>query len=299
MLPDREVVNLSREESFTAKVVGYPSPAARWHFHPEFEIHLVFETEGVYFVGDHIGRFQPGHLVMMGPDLPHNWISDQPAEGTADPRGIMVQFGAALADGMVRTFPEFRKLAPLLGEANAGLVFSPATATAARPIMEELVGATGLRRVALLLSLFELLFADAQRRRLASASYKPEARSFMSHAINHVLAHIGQNLHTELREPVLAGLVGRSPSAFSRAFRKHTGQSFVRYVNELRISRACELLAHSERPVLDVCLDVGFNNLSNFNRQFLMQKSMPPSKFRRHHRMQAAASSEGGYTSAA
>jgi transcriptional regulator GlxA family with amidase domain len=98
---------------------------------------------------------------------------------------------------------------------------------------------------------------------------------------------------------VLAGLVGRSPSAFSRAFRKHTGQSFVRYVNELRISRACELLAHSERPVLDVCLDVGFNNLSNFNRQFLMQKSMPPSKFRRHHRMQAAASTEGGYTSAA
>jgi AraC-like DNA-binding protein len=91
----------------------------------------------------------------------------------------------------------------------------------------------------------------------------------MSHAINNVLAHISANLGDELREPMLAELVGQSPSAFSRSFRKHTGQSFVRYVNRLRISRACELLTNSEKPVLDVCMDVGFNNVSNFNRQFL------------------------------
>ena len=146
------------------------------------------------------------------------------------------------------------------------------------------------RQGTLLLSLFELLVASDDRQRLASPAFTPDPKAFMSHAINNVLAHIAANLGDELREPMLAERVGQSPSAFSRSFRKHTGQSFVRYVNRLRIGRACELLANSDKPVLDVCMDVGFNNVSNFNRQFLLHKRMPPTKFRHFHRMQLAAS---------
>jgi AraC-like DNA-binding protein len=289
MHPDLEIVDVSGEESFAAWAHGYPYRTVRWHFHPQYEIQLIVETQGVYFVGDHIGRFEPGNLVLMAPDLPHNWISEIPEGETVERRGIVIQFGAELAEGLAHALPEFRKVASLLAEAGPGLLFTPRTAVAAKPVMESLVDARGLRRVTLLLSLFEMLLADDNRRRIASLSYKPEPKAFMSHAINHVLAHIAQNLHTDLREPVLAQLVGQSPSAFSRAFRKHTGQSFVRYVNRLRIGRACELLANSERAVLDVCLEVGFNNLSNFNRQFLLQKNMPPTKFRNLHRMQAAS----------
>ena len=67
----------------------------------------------------------------------------------------------------------------------------------------------------------------------------------------------------------------------SRSFRQHTGMSPVRYVNRLRINLACQLLmSEEERAVTDICYDVGFNNLSNFNRQFLALKGMPPSRFR-------------------
>ena len=54
---------------------GYPTPLARWHFHDEYELHLIVATSGKTFVGDWIGPFQPGHLVLCGPRLPHNWIS--------------------------------------------------------------------------------------------------------------------------------------------------------------------------------------------------------------------------------
>ena len=58
--------------------------------------------------------------------------------------------------------------------------------------------------------------------------------------------------------------------------------SLVQYVKRLRINLACQILMSSERPsITDVCLEVGFNNLSNFNRQFLAEKGMPPSQFRR------------------
>ena len=54
---------------------GFPSPLVRWHFHEDYELHLITETSGKAFVGDWIGPFQPGHLVLCGPRLPHNWIS--------------------------------------------------------------------------------------------------------------------------------------------------------------------------------------------------------------------------------
>ena len=61
---------------------GAPSPLIRWHYHEDYELHLVVATSGKFFVGDYIGNFEPGNLVLTGPRLPHNWISaDLPPEG--------------------------------------------------------------------------------------------------------------------------------------------------------------------------------------------------------------------------
>ena len=78
MEPDLEVVQIRPGESFAAWSHGYPYRTVRWHFHPEYELHLVVATTGRYFVGDFIGEFEPGNLVLTGPNLPHNWVSDIP-----------------------------------------------------------------------------------------------------------------------------------------------------------------------------------------------------------------------------
>ena len=74
---------------------------------------------------------------------------------------------------------------------------------------------------------------------------------------------------------------GMTASAFSQGFRKHTGMGVVEYVSRLRINLACQMLMNeAAMSVTDICFAVGFNNLSNFNRQFLRRKGMPPSRFR-------------------
>ena len=108
-----------------------------------------------------------------------------------------------------------------------------------------------------------------------------------------MLRHVSERLHERLRESDVAAYAGMQVSAFSRFFRRSTGVPFVHYLNRLRINRACEMLIAGDATITEICYACGFNNLSNFNRQFLAAKAMPPSQFRRFHRLNEAVGMSG------
>ncbi|MFM0521855.1 MULTISPECIES: AraC family transcriptional regulator [Caballeronia] len=290
--PDLELVAVPRDESFKVWSHGYPYRTVRWHFHPEYEIHLITATTGKYFVGDHIGNFAPGNLVMVGSNLPHNWVSNVPGGDRVAERCLVLQFDSGFVTRATEAFPEFRRIESLLDSSRWGLLFTQETGAAAEPIMREMLGAQGMRRIGLLAALFELLAQSEEPRRLASAAYRADPDRYGETRINHVLSFIGKNLSQELRETELAELAGQSASAFSRYFRRHTGVPFVQYVNRLRINLACQLLMSDELSVTDICYQVGFNNLSNFNRQFLLLKQMSPTRWRTYQRLNAASAAD-------
>lgn len=281
MNPDLEVVQIRRGESFKAWAHGYPFHTVRWHFHPEYEIHHVVATSGRYFVGDFIGEFEPGNLVLTGPNLPHNWVSDVP-DGTSVPlRGRVVQFSQEFIADATTALPELAGCASTLELSRRGALFSAATAKLAAPVLAELVEAQGVRRIALFMETIDILSRAADVRTLTSASYLPDPSGFMSAGVNKALAYINANLTEPFSESDLAAIAGRSPSAFSRSFRRHTGMALVQYVNRLRINLACQLLmSDADMPITEICFAAGYNNISNFNRQFLTQKGMSPSRFR-------------------
>ena len=283
-----ELVDVASTATFKAFSHGYPFHTVRWHYHPEYELHLVTATRGRVFVGDHIGPFEPGNLVMTGPNLPHNWISDVPPGEVVTRRCLVLQFAEAAAQAIQAALPELCALGPLLRDAARGLCFSAQTGADAEPILGALLEAGGARRVALFFELLDLLLRDGARRPMASVGYRPAPSEYSARPLNHVLAHIDRNLATDLRETDLAALSGYTSSGFSRAFKRHTGFSFVAYVNSLRVNRACEMLIRGQGRVVDICFEVGFNNVSNFNRQFLAQKRMPPSAYREQHLGHAA-----------
>jgi AraC-like DNA-binding protein len=264
----------------------------RWHFHPEYEIQLITSTTGKYFVGDHIGNFAPGNLVMVGSNLPHNWVSNVPQGDHVDERCLILQFDAEFVTRAIKLFPEFKRVELLLDASRWGVLFTPETGAAAEPIMREMLGAKGMRRITLFLALLDLLVQSVAPVKLASAAYCADPARDARARINHVLSYIGKNLSQELRETELAELLGQSVSAFSRYFCRHTGVPFVQYVNRLRINLACQLLMSGELNITDICYQVGFNNLSNFNRQFLSLKDMSPSRWRAYQQLNAASGAE-------
>lgn len=282
MNPDLEVVQIRRGESFKAWSHGYPYHTIRWHFHPEYEIHQVVATNGRYFVGDFIGEFEPGNLVLTGPNLPHNWVSDLPEGATIPLRGRIIQFSEEFIDGAMKVLPELGNIGSLLESSRRGVLFTDDTSGEIAPLMQEAVEAQGVRRVEIFMAVIGILSRARGIRALSSTSYLPDPSGYMSAGMNKVLAFIRENLTRPFTESDLAAIAGQSQSAFSRAFRRHTGMSLVQYVKRLRINLACQILMSDEQAAItDICFEVGFNNLSNFNRQFLAEKGMPPSRFRR------------------
>lgn len=285
MAPYLELVGIQEQESFKVWTHGYPYETVRWHFHPEYELNLVTHTSGRFYVGDQTGPFVPGQLYMVGPNVPHNWISEVPGNTPVPERCIVLQFSHKSMLGGMEAFPELGQIERLLKDAQRGIQFSAATSAKAEPLMRDLLHATGFKRVFKFLSLLELLTTAPDSTLLASPSFQPDTQDYQSSTINQVLSYLADHLGDAISESDLARYAGMEPSAFSRFFRRHTDVPFIQYLNRLRINKACEMLISTDTPVTDICYACGFNNVSNFNRQFLTQKNMPPSRFRRYYRL--------------
>jgi len=260
---------------------GFPTELDRWHFHDEYELHLITQTTGKAFVGDWIGPFSPGHLVLCGPRLPHNWVSiDTPAGGVSE-RDFVIQFDHAPIAAAAAHLPELADLLPLLERSKHGIEFF-GLGDAALEHWYRVKAGKGTARIAAFFDFLALLVSCSDYRLLSNVQLQGAANDEPGmDMINEIVNRITDNLTEPLSMAEAAAQLGMPETRFSRFFRKATGNSYTDFVNRIRIHRACHLLMETEKLVADICYEVGFNNVANFNRRFLEAKGMTPSEFRR------------------
>ncbi len=99
--------------------------------------------------------------------------------------------------------------------------------------------------------------------------------------INKAFEYIERNYPQQITLKDISQAVGFSEYYFSRLFKEYTGQSFLSYLNTYRVKQAAKLLKSTERPVLEIALDTGFNSLTTFNRIFRKIKGCSPSYYRK------------------
>lgn len=260
---------------------GFPTPLARWHFHDEYELHLITATSGKAFVGDWIGPFQPGHLVLCGPRLPHNWVSfDLPEGGSVAERDWVIQFAHAPVARAAEHIAELAEVLPLLERARHGIEFFGLSERAMAHWLE-VKRSRGIGRFAAFCAYLSDLARCTDYRLLSNVMMQGEDDDEGGERINAIVDRLMRDVSQPTSAAQLAGELGMSESRFSRFFRRATGNTYTDFVNRLRVNRACQLLMDTDRQVTRICYEVGFHNVANFNRRFLEIKGMTPSEFRR------------------
>lgn len=127
----------------------------------------------------------------------------------------------------------------------------------------------------LILTAFSVLLQEAVENTQHEMSGKTDQK--MKFVLKRIETDYGKNLTIE----DMANECGYSASHFMRWFKENTGFSFNSYLIEYRLNHAAEQLRTSEETIINIASDAGFDNLSNFNRQFKKRFLMTPSEFRK------------------
>lgn len=278
--PVFESIRQDPRRSFYWHTHGFPSPEAKWNYHPEYELHLIRRSVGRYIVGDYVDRFGPGNLVLVGPNLPHAWFSDLASADTViEDREVVVQFRSEWLSALTQLCPELREVRPLIEASERGVVFEGDQVVRWARLLESMANQDNSTR---LLSLIRLLreLARSNYRPLASPHYNLVRAGVHSEQIDSILQHLHRHFDHSLEMAAIAHWQGMTPSTFSRFFKRATGDNFVVFVRRLRIEAACRLLLENEQSVSDICFRVGYGNISNFNRHFKRLIGTTPRNYR-------------------
>jgi AraC-like DNA-binding protein len=282
MRANREVIPADPNHAVRWHEHDYPSPLARWNYHPEYEIHLIRKGTGKFIVGDHIGTFEAGHVSIVGSGLPHDWVSDLEPGEVLQGRDAVIQFDGKWVEQAAALIPEMAEVKPLLEQSARGIEFLGRSAAAAASSIEAMGASTGVERLHHLLKLFTILTRAPQeeRRYLAEEWFRPQLDGQAAAVVDIVLEYVFSNHAGDVKMSEAAALVGMPEPTFSKYFKRATGQNFSDLVRKLRLAHARRLLERSDKAISDICYEVGFSNLSNFNRHFLNDAGETPRQYR-------------------
>lgn len=260
-----------------------------WHHHPEYELTLTLNSRGQRFIGDHVGRYDDGDLVLIGPNLPHTWASRDRPDPAQPHVALVMWFRHDWAVRLSEGFVELAPIAQLLARAGAGLSFGTDVAQRLRPRIAALFEAPAPERLLALIDILMTLADDAGARPLASAPVGRGASGDDGQRIDRVLTHIHTHYARGVGNEELASIAALSLSGLHRLFVRHTRTGIADYVMRLRIGDACARLSGGNQPIQHIAEAVGYNALANFNRQFKVLRGMTPSQYRARFRVHEAA----------
>lgn len=277
-----EVINYPADSSFLIKYDDFPHFTVPWHFHNEYEIVFIIRSFGKKFVGDSVEEFAPGDLSVYGSKLPHFYMNDQ-AFYRGDPdfrvNAIVVQFPTSYFPQQQLQRPEFGSVKKLLISSSSGLTFASQQAATGGEILKEMLETNGMERHLLFVKLIDYL-GNSESKSITTTGYTNTMDDLSEPRMAKIYKYTTRHYNRKISIGEVAEEAGMNPTAFCRYFRQKTGKTFAQFVNELRISYACKFLRHGNQTIAHISDEAGFNNLSNFNRQFKSFTRKSPSEYR-------------------
>ncbi len=272
--PDKSFIVYHEKEPF------FSSP---WHYHPEYELVLITKSTGKRIIGDHIGYFEEGDLVFIGSQLPHVYDND-PLYMTGVPglnaEAIVIQFLPEFLGNVLSQAPELESFRHFLEKSSKGLQISGTTRARVASLMVAMVEMDGLQRLISLLSIFDQLANTIDYAPLASPGFLNNFDVSASDRVRKVTEYMMNNFTRDIPLTRIAEVASMTPTNFCTFFRKYYRETFVSYLNNIRVGYACKLLAQKDMNISEIGYRSGFKNTSNFNRQFKKLKKVTPAEYR-------------------
>lgn len=278
--PTLEKVSPAPGSSFTVKHFpeGSLNLYPHWHFHPEIELVYINGGSGKRHIGNHLGYFNQGDLLMIGSNLPHYGFTDRLTGNVSE---TVIQFRPDFLGETFLEKPEMEPIRSLFERALQGIRFGEAARKELGPRLEELAKKNGLDRLVGLIGILKDMAASEDYTLLNAEKMTLETNQQDNDRIDKVYAYVREHFRDSISLDQISTEVNMTVPGFCRFFKKQTNNTFTRFVNEFRVVHACKLLSETRLPITEVCFESGFNNFSNFSKLFREFTGRTPSEYRK------------------
>ncbi len=259
-----------------------PCLDSSWHYHAQYELLYISKSNGIRFVGDSVSQFHPGDLVLVGPYLPHLWRNDPSyysEDDTNKVKTIILKFTKDFIGEGTFNLPEFHDLNLMLEQSKYGVSFGRDVSRMLHNDFISIIELTPAEQSVKLLDLLCRLSLTEDKKVLSSTDMR-QYTTDNSERLDDVLKYISNNYANDISLQDVSDVACMTTNSFCRFFKKMTNKSYVQFLNEVRIRNASRLLAQDDLPVSDVCYKVGYNSITNFNKQFKQIMGVTPNNFR-------------------
>lgn len=261
MEPILEPIHLDDKRTITSFYHSKKDFDTPWHFHPQHELTYIEESVGTKFVGDYVGPYEPGELVLLRSNLPHCWKNNTEQKGLS--KSIVIQWNL----GVFPKVPELASLFQMLRTSSKGLLFNTKDTA---PLLSRLKKCPELEAHDLYIELLTILvkLSSCGYKTLSSASFTEDLPSEYGNRMAQVHDFVSANYSRKIYLKELADLVNMSEQSFSRFFTKMMGRPFFTFLNEYRINISARMLLDTHDSVSQIAFACGYESLPFFHRQF-------------------------------
>ena len=286
-------VSVDNSSAFSARYDVKPNFGTVWHYHPELELHYVMKGEGVRFIGDNVSNFSAGEILLLGENLPHTWRCNKEYFYEASDlqvEAIVIQFRMDCLGADLLNLTEMYAIRKLFEKAKRGVAVKGETNRQLVRLMQQSVTGTPLQRVIVLLSILELL-AESNDLELITSPYAfYKSNELETIRLNEVCSYTLSNYEKEITLDEISSVANLSVTSFCRYFKLMTHKTFHDFLTEIRISHACRALIENQLNIDMICFESGFNNVSNFYRQFKRIKGLTPLEYKQKYLQRTSGS---------
>jgi AraC-like DNA-binding protein len=273
-----EYEKISPDTGSSFRLIHWKSENDRyfWHYHPEYEIVFVRKGSGKLHIGEHLKNYEEGELVFIGPDLPHTGFG---YGVIGEHEEIVVQLRKDFLGEEFMQKPELQQIRKLFERAKQGLSFQGKSRKIVASKLQKMLTFSHFERLVELLNIFDILATTKEFSVLNSADKRFDFNHKDEDRINKVYEYVEQNYQKNIDIQAVADLANLTVPSFCRYFKKISHITYTDFVNEHRINQACRLLFEN-KPIADICFEVGFNNISHFNKTFKQLKGVSPREYK-------------------
>ncbi len=286
MKPQLLKVITGPDHSFSVRQDTVPYINNRWHYHPEVELICFHHGMGTQFVGDHIKRFGPGDIVLVGAHLPHYWRYDDSffvVKKEEIVYSTVIHFCEHFWGESFLNLPETKSIKMILDKAKRGIMVNKENGAAIHSLIEKIRTTDGLERIIALMECISSFGNIPKLSPLSSISFQPgfsETEDERIHAIyDYTLSNFKEKVYLD-KVAKVAGLVNNS---FCRYFKSRTGKTFTEFLTEIRVGYACKYLIENKLSLKQLCFESGFNNSTTFYKCFKEITGKTPQEYQKEY----------------